>query len=98
MTHEEHVRQVWADKVGIAYYNKVRDLHISDFLTWWEDSTASEIYRAMDPVIYSNRPKELADCTGLSLQLIYALRKKCHRNRKPSFETVVRIMSCGVCS
>lgn len=96
MTHEEHVARIHSDRSMLEYHFEVRSLMAPDFYLWWECSTTEEVFRALDPVIFTNRPKDLAAQTGVDVQQVYMLRKKSGRKNKPGLLRTLRVLSCEV--
>lgn len=96
MTHEEWVARIHHDRELLEYHFEVRAMSAPDFYLWWECSTTEEVLRALDPVIYTNRPKDLAAQIGVDIQQVYMLRKKSGRRNKPGLKRTLRILSCEV--
>ena len=96
MTHEEQVARIHHDRAMLEYHFEVRSLTAPDFYLWWECSTTEEVFRALDPVIFTNRPKDLAAQIGVDVQQVYMLRKKSGRKNKPGLLRTLRVLSCDV--
>lgn len=96
MTHEEHIARIHHDRELLEYHFEVCSLTAPDFYLWWECSTTEEVFRALDPVIFTNRPQDLARQMGVDVQQVYMLRKKSGRRNKPGLKRTLRVLSCGV--
>lgn len=96
MTHEQQVARIHHDRAMLEYHFEVRSMTAPDFYLWWECSTTEEVLHALDPVIYTNRPKDLAAQLGVDVQQVYMLRKKSGRKNKPGLKRTLRILSCEV--
>lgn len=96
MTHDDWLKLVWESKDLLLYHEQIASMPVGEFLNWYELAPVEDIFNAIDPVLYSHKPADLARVTGLSINTIYALRKRCNRNKKPTLATTIELVACGV--